>query len=171
MSRGPNRERLEPSLLDRLTDEEPGKRSEAANASRVSSKLLRELTIRDLRWLLNTTAAAADVDLSGHPEVADSVLNFGIPDLTGHMLSDLDEAQLEAALREAITRFEPRIRTDSLRVRIRHSGENRTDNAILFEIEGELWSHPTPQQLLIQSRIDLESGDISFVDRVPRGEY
>jgi type VI secretion system protein ImpF len=49
------RERLQPSLLDRLTDEEPGRRSNRANAACCRCAALREGVLRDLAWLLNTT--------------------------------------------------------------------------------------------------------------------
>ena len=76
-------ERLQPSLLDRLTDEEPAQSQEGRNRRVLSIQRLRESVLRDVGWLLNTTNMA-DKDLKErYPYVAGSVVNFGLPDLAG----------------------------------------------------------------------------------------
>jgi type VI secretion system protein ImpF len=77
------KERLQPSLLDRLADDEPDKRQESADKRILSLQRLREGVRRDLTWLLNTPNLATVQDLENYPEVAGSTLNFGIPDLAG----------------------------------------------------------------------------------------
>ena len=76
-------ERLQPSLLDRLTDDEPGNQKESRDKRVLTLRRIREGVIRDLAWLLNTANLECVEDLDGYPEVAKSVLNYGIPDLTG----------------------------------------------------------------------------------------
>jgi len=49
------RERLQPSLLDRLTDDEPDQEVESRERRVLSVRGLREGVLRDLAWLLNTT--------------------------------------------------------------------------------------------------------------------
>jgi type VI secretion system protein ImpF len=49
------RERLQPSLLDRLTDEEPGSEAESRERRVLSLRALRNGVLRDLAWLFNTT--------------------------------------------------------------------------------------------------------------------
>ena len=56
-------ERLQPSLLDRLTDEEPLANNESREQRVLSSRQLRLSVLRDLRWLLNTTGIDNMVDL------------------------------------------------------------------------------------------------------------
>ena len=51
------RDRLQPVLLDRLTDKQPQSRQERAGAFLMSGKLLRDSVLRDLQWLLNTTVS------------------------------------------------------------------------------------------------------------------
>ena len=46
-------ERLQPALLDRLTDDEPGSLQEAVESRVINRNRLRELVLRDLAWLLN----------------------------------------------------------------------------------------------------------------------
>src|SRR5690349_20585366 len=79
-------ERLQPSLLDRLTDDEPGKLEESREKRVISVSRLRECVTRDISWLLNCVSLEANVELEEYPEVSRSVLNFGIPDLTGAAL-------------------------------------------------------------------------------------
>ena len=96
------KERLQPSLLDRLTDNEPEKTQESREQRVFAVTRLREAVLRDLAWLLNTTNLAAGQDLGAYPQVASSVLNYGIPDLSGMTVSGTDVAVLERALRQAI---------------------------------------------------------------------
>ena len=56
------KDRLYPSLLDRLTDEEPLKRSEPAEARMASMGRLRESVLQDLNWLFNATQMDVDSD-------------------------------------------------------------------------------------------------------------
>ena len=48
-------ERLQPSLLDRLIDDEPEKTVEAPDQRVLSKARLRQAVLRDLAWLFNTT--------------------------------------------------------------------------------------------------------------------
>ena len=73
-------DRLQPALLDRLTDDEPGKRQELLQNAVVSKGRLKRTVLRDLVWLLNTTAHHTRDQLSDYPEVRRSVINYGIPD-------------------------------------------------------------------------------------------
>src|SRR5262245_57623150 len=49
-------ERLQPCLLDRLTDDEPHKKEESRNARAISHQKYRRGVLRDLEWLFNTSA-------------------------------------------------------------------------------------------------------------------
>jgi type VI secretion system protein ImpF len=64
-----HKERLQPSLLDRLTDDEPDKQVESREQRVFSLARLREAVLRDVAWLLNTTNLEAGADLSAYPEV------------------------------------------------------------------------------------------------------
>jgi type VI secretion system protein ImpF len=73
------RERLQPSLLDRLTDNAPGQKREGPDEQALSMTQLRQAVLRDLGALLNTTNLATLHDLSNTPLAARSTLNYGIP--------------------------------------------------------------------------------------------
>jgi type VI secretion system protein ImpF len=158
------KERLQPSLLDRLRDDEPGKTQEPREQRVLSMRQLRKSVLRDLGWLLNTGNLALTGQLDRCPLAARSVLNYGIPDLSGQTAISLTPKALEAMIRQAILDFEPRILKESLRVRAVVSPDQMNRNAIGFEIEGELWGYPMPSHMFLRSEIDLETGQVSIQD-------
>ncbi len=154
------RDRLQPALLDRLTDDAPAQRTEG-EAQRVMSKArLRKAVLRDLSWLFNATQHRSEADTL-HPTVAASVLNYGLPPLAGQRVSRLDVHELERVITQAIRRFEPRILPDSLKVRAVENGSVLdSHNMIEFQIEGKLWAQPVPLDILLRTRMDLEAGQV-----------
>ena len=157
-------ERLQPSLLDRLTDDEPDKREEGRDKRVLSLTQLRQSVLRDLSWLLNTTSLAAVQDLDEYPYASHSVINFGMPDLTGRTLSSVDRPAMERLLRQAVVDFEPRILSDTVKVRLVVDQQKMSHNAMIFDIEGELWAQPVPLRVLLKTEVDLEVGAVSVAD-------
>jgi len=155
-------ERLQPSLLDRLTDEEPGRRDESRERRVISPVRLRECVMRDLSWLLNCTHVEADQDLSAFPLVAGSVINFGIPDVSGIPLSGVDVLDFERALRSAILAFEPRLLPETLRITAQVGAEGSERKALTFDIESEMWAQPLPLSLYLKTEVDLETGRLAI---------
>jgi len=157
-------ERLQPSLLDRLTDAEPQKQRESRRQRVFSAGRLRQVVMRDLAWLMNCTNLSATEELDDFPHVERSVVNYGIPDLTGRTVSSLDSGEISRVLRKAIADFEPRILPDSLVVRVFTDESHMNANALTFEIEGELWAQPIPERLYFKTEVDLESGNVAIRD-------
>ena len=152
-------DRLQPSLLDRLIDDEPDKHSEPPERRVLTLSRLRECTLRDLNWLFNATQMATAKALEDHPHVAASVVNYGLPAFSGNTASGLDLRTMENALRQAILDFEPRLLAHSVRVKARLTErEENTHNRLSFDIECKLWAQPAPIALLLHSDVDLESG-------------
>jgi type VI secretion system protein ImpF len=106
--------------------------------------------------------------LDDYPEVARSVLNFGSLDLSGRLLSSAEVTELEAAVRQAILDFEPRILRDTLKVRTVIDTEAMSSNSITFEIEGSLWAQPMPMRMFMHTEIDLETGHVEVVEKQGR---
>jgi type VI secretion system protein ImpF len=153
------KDRLQPSLLDRLTDLRPDKKRESSSQQELSQKQYKEAVIRDLGWLLNSVSLDSVVDLSGHPNISHSVLNYGLPDISGHTSSSIDTTKLEKALQRVIYEFEPRIIQNSLRVKIHSDPDVMSHNSLVFEIEGVVFATPMPFQVTLRSELDLECGD------------
>jgi type VI secretion system protein ImpF len=162
-------ERLQPALLDRLTDEEPDKREEPRERRVMSKTRLRQAVLRDLAWLFNSTRLESGTSLAKAPYARRSVINFGLPALSGHPASSLDVTNLERAIRQAIVDFEPRIRPATLQVKALVQA-NPVDhhNVIGVEIRGELWAQPAPLELMVRTEIDLETGKVEIADLMSR---
>ena len=158
-------ERLWPALLDKLTDSEPDKRSEPSQARTLTRSAYRNAVLRDLQWLLNATNLEATIDFRDHVDAQRSVVNFGLAALSGHFASGIDTKKLEAAIREAIATFEPRLSAHSLDVEVATSGQALdTHNILAVTIRGELWSIPYPLEVLLRTDIDLETGHVAVND-------
>lgn len=162
------RERLQPALLDRLTDDEPSIRTEPAAARVLSKRRLRQSVLRDLAWLFNATRLESLAAMSGAPYARASVINFGLPALSGRGASSIDVLDLARGVREAIVNFEPRILPGSLRVTtLVEPGQLDHHNLIGVQIHGELWAQPVPLEFLVRTEFDLETGRVHIDDLVP----
>ena len=158
-------ERLQPALLDRLTDDEPDKKVEGQEKRVLTKAQLRQAVLRDLAWLFNTTRLESEQDLANAPLAQKSTLNYGLPALAGETAASLDPTDLERAVREAILAYEPRILPSSLRVRaIVTETQLEQYNVISVEIEWFLWAQPVPLELLLRTDVDLETGRVEITD-------
>lgn len=158
-------ERLQPSLLDRLVDDEPGKLKESDDKRVLTRKALRQAVLRDLSWLFNATNHGLLFDDPRYPNVARSVINYGLPTLSGQFTSSVQRASMERMLRDAIIQFEPRILRETLTVDlIMESSALESHNHVGLHIRGMLWAQPVPLEFLMRSRIDLEEGRFEIED-------
>jgi len=160
-------EQLQPALLDRLTDEEPDKKLEPRRERVMSKRRMRDAVLRDLAWLFNTTRLDPDMDPVTLAYARRSVINFGLPSLSGKTASSIELTDLERAIRQAILDFEPRILPASLRVRTLETGRFEHHNVIGVEISGQLWAQPISIDLLIRTEVDLETGQVEVADLAP----
>jgi type VI secretion system protein ImpF len=152
-------EKLQPCLLDRLTDDAPKKTSESRNQRVMSLQKYREAVLRDLMWLLNTHANSEQSGFDQFEEVPSSVLNFGVQNVAGLMASSLQTDDLRFHLTEALQRFEPRIISDTFSISVAVDPDEMSHNRSLsLEIRGVLWSQPIPESLFIRTELDLETG-------------
>jgi len=155
-------EKLQPCLLDRLTDDEPRKQEESRSQRVISHQKYRRGVLRDLEWLFNSSCAV-ELDperaerMKDFPEVRRSVLNFGVRQLYGVTAVDLEKLQEELA--EVIQTFEPRIIARSLKIRI-----DVDHNVATFEFQGDLWANPLPEHLHVKTSVDVETGQCLFGD-------
>jgi type VI secretion system protein ImpF len=158
------KERLQPSMLDRLTDHNPEKKKESTAQQSMSQKEFKDAVIRDLGWLLNSVSLDVCVDLEPYPEVKHSVLNYGLPDISGHTSSTVNVKTIERSLIQAIRDFEPRIIRNSLRVKVHSDPSDMSHNSLVFEIEGAVFGQPSPFQIVLRSELDLECGEFKVTE-------
>jgi type VI secretion system protein ImpF len=155
-------EKLQPCLLDRLTDDEPQTQVESRTQRVISHQRYRAGVLRDLHWLFNASAhlpieGSRPFRIQDYPEAERSVINFGTRQLCGLTAPSMTE--LEQQLANAIQFFEPRIVSRTLSV---HADQER--NLITFELNGELWANPLPEQLYVKTQVDLETGQCLLGD-------
>lgn len=155
-------ERLQPCLLDRLTDEDPQNSEESRNQRIISLPRYKRGVLRDLDWLFNASAHLAEEGkdkfrLSDYPEAYRSVINFGTRQLCGLITPDMQE--LETQLSDAIQLFEPRIIRHTLSVKATIERQ-----IISFEMNGEIWANPMAEKLFIKTQLDLETGKCTLGD-------
>src|SRR5262245_35804394 len=163
----PPQERLQPALLDRLTDDEPDKQVEPRENRVLSKRKLRESVLRDLGWLFNSTQFGSRDALARVPHVRTSVVNFGLPAMSGEVASSLDITDLARAIREAILTYEPRIIASTLAIETLLEGGNLDHhNVIGVKIHGQLWAQPVPLEFLVRTDFDLETGSVRITDLV-----
>lgn len=157
-------DRFWPSLYDRLRSRD----AEGIDDYFVDSAKLRNIVKRDLETLLNATALESTSDLSGYPKVRGSVLNYGLPDLTGKIISGLSAWDIQESLRAALAHFEPRIVPDSLNVNVDTTGvktESRVaydpEKGLTLSISGTILGTPMPESIFIQTRWDIEMNELN----------
>jgi type VI secretion system protein ImpF len=157
-------EKLQPSLLDRLTDDDPSSKVEASEKRWISARRLREVVIRDLEWLLNAGNFATTDPLDEYPEIAASTLNYGIPNLGGTMLSSVDVGEMARKIKQAILLFEPRILRHTLEVHGQIEADSMSHNSVTFEISADIWGQPAPFHMTAKTELELETGQVTITD-------
>ncbi len=164
MAEPASKNRLRSSLLDRLTDLHPERRRETTDEVGVNEAQLREQVRRDLSWLFNTTRLAAGTDLTPYPQVQSSILNYGIVDLTGQMLTSIRPEHLEKSVRAALLHYEPRLLPESLQISVKLGKNPFGTAALVVEVQAALYSDPLPLSLHVRTEIDVETGRVTIGD-------
>jgi type VI secretion system protein ImpF len=146
-------------LLDRVISAEIARRQQIRRTVIMGPQELRAAVLRDLHSLLNTTAPEADLNRQGAtldavPAVRASVLNYGIPALSGRVRTAEDVLELARDIERAIECFEPRIR----QVRVSVADISDIASPLHLVIEGELWGYPVAEHMRVQTVVDLDAG-------------
>lgn len=152
-------DRLQPSLLDRLTDHEPTQLKETRDSRVIDLSRLRDIIQRDLSWLLNTNNIDSSIDGDVYPTVAESVVNYGLSEVAGEY-STVDRAEkIRRAIEKAITLHEPRIIKGSVHVTI---SDDAMDNnmTVGLIIRADMWAQPLPMELYLRSKVDVTTGEV-----------
>lgn len=159
-------DRLQPCLIDRLTDDRPNDTKESRDQRVMSVRQLKASVLRDLEWLLNAAAPMPTEISEEFPDLTDTVLNYGMPDLCGTTASSITTEEIERMVAEAILTFEPRLIKRSLRIRAVGSENSEQTHVIGLIIECDLWAEPLPEPLYVKTEVDLETGKCEIRDYV-----
>ena len=158
-------DRLQPCLLDRLTDEQSTVQVESRTQRVISLSRFKEGVLRDLSWLLNTQRHRESEGLDEYDQVYRSVLNYCMRDLAGILSECGDLRQNERQIAETILFFEPRIIRRTLQVKVLKESElesQRNPHRVFFQISADLWAQPMPEKFYAKTVVDLETGQFTF---------
>ncbi|MDN5787192.1 type VI secretion system baseplate subunit TssE [Pseudorhodobacter sp.] len=154
-------ERLQPSLLDRLTDDDPTNPKETRESRVIDIRRLREIIQRDLAWLLNTFDNSSMIDAERYPNVSNSVLAYGVEEVAGEFATNLRAAKIRASIQRAIEKYEPRIIGGSLDVILRDT-LTKGQTLVTFDIAADMWAQPLPMELYLRSEVDMTTGELKL---------
>lgn len=159
-------DRLQPALLDRLVDDRPEEKVESRDRRVMNMAGLRRAILRDLQWLLNAQSRPTDDEIYHYPNVASSVVNYGLPDAAGQSITGRRRDEVRARVERAIAMFEPRMVAHSLRVSAVESEDEPSRVKLIYEISGEICPLPMPESLFVRTEVDMELGQWKVGDSV-----
>lgn len=129
---------LQPSIIDRLVD------PESAGTTILTGYTVEKMykaVLSDLEDLLNSVHTARDIP-ADFPDVRDSVVGYGLPDLTSiESISAEQRATIARTIRRAIERFEPRLRAVKVAI-LKH--DDALHMSLKFRIDARLAVDPAP---------------------------
>lgn len=152
-------ERLQPSLLDRLTDKEPENLKETRDSRVIDVSRLRDIIQRDLSWLLNTGAIQNSFDVDRFPNVSRSVLNYGLVEVSGEYSTARRAELIRLSIERAIAVFEPRIIPGSVEVTLTPD-DSSNEMSVALTIRADMWAQPMPMELYLRSKVDVTTGEV-----------
>jgi type VI secretion system protein ImpF len=147
---------VQPSLLDRLTDEDPRSSADPAISYAESLRAFKQSVQRDLEWLLNSrrTPTPSPEELS---ELGRSLYNYGLPDVTS-LSRDSAPARLKLLreVEDALAIFEPRLA--NVHISLVESDVDVSRRELRFVVEATLRLDPTPEQVVFDTVLQFSSG-------------
>jgi type VI secretion system protein ImpF len=151
---------VQPSVLDRLTDEEPRVSTDQRMSYGESLQRFKVSVQRDLEWLLNARRTP-DPAPEGFEELRTSLYHFGIVDVTSLGESAASRERLLKEVGEAIATFEPRLTNVRISI-VEQEGETHR-RELRFLIEGSLRLDPTPEQVAFDTVLHFSTGEIDVM--------
>ena len=156
MPNGEHEHNIQPSILDRLLDDDDasGRPRHLLSDRFQSLSQLKQAVTRDLEALLNTRRESLTNVPVAYTEVQRSLLCYGLPDFTTLTLSSPeDRNRIRRVLEQAITLFEPRL--DRVRVMLEDRREH--NQTLRFRIEALLRVAPAPEAVTFDAMLQLST--------------
>jgi type VI secretion system protein ImpF len=128
-----------------------------ARKGAITEGQLREQLTTDLNALLNTINMQSGFDLSEFPQVRESILNYGIPEISNRTIDEHRVSDIADELRSALLQYEPRLRPEALIVTRDTLVDPDTLN-IRFEVSGEMACDPADVAVEFVADIEIDTG-------------
>ena len=148
---------VEGTLLDRLIDRDPDMSGDRHMTRADSIREYKQALQRDLEWLMNARRAD-DPDPGRFPELARSVMHFGLPDLTS-LSRDSGEslARLAVFIEQALAIYEPRLAN----VKVSVAPQEDVPLAdVRIQVEAVLRLEPSPERISFDTVMHKGNGDL-----------
>ena len=167
----PPHERLQPALLDRLTDDEPDKKLNRARRACCREAACARRCFATWRGCSTPRGSSADTDLTRAPlraAVGRQLRPAGALGQDRHLARRRPTSSARSGRRSSTSS------RASCPARCRSGRCSRPSaldhhNVIGIEIRGQLWAQPVPLELLLRTEIDLETGKVEIADLAPTG--
>jgi type VI secretion system protein ImpF len=131
----------------------------------LSDSALKGLLAEDVAALLNTIdlESGAPELVDGLPYVKESILNYGLRDLSDKTIDEtLRIAGIRHELETALKRYEPRLLPRTMR--IERDTKNEDELTIRFVVRADMRADPVPTSVEFVTEVELDSGEIR-IDR------
>jgi type VI secretion system protein ImpF len=151
MARNQDQQGLLPSILDRLCD--PDSTGTAWRRGYSIAQMMDSVQ-RDLEDLLNTRQSRQGLG-EQFPELENSIVGYGLPDLTSlDAISPEQREQIGRLLEATISRFEPRLR--DVRASLLNPGDGK-ERSLRFRVEARVCVEPAPP-VAFETVLELTTG-------------
>lgn len=143
----------QPTIIDRLTAAPASSRDVASVAEAVS---------RDLLLLLNSWEVLPTSDTPYSEAMQSSVLNYGVPNMSGRSAGPVNLQEYEKLVRDAVLRFEPRLKSEGLEVEVGPLPPPAGSAEFGLRIEGVLAGVDSSRRVTFRSRVSATTGRVAL---------
>ena len=159
--------RILPNLFDKLMDDDPGKILEPLQDHEASIERYRNIVMRDLITLLNSSITLEETGLEGLRYAKKSTLSYGMKSFAGMTFSDSNKQNIIDEIKRSILKFERRIYPESLEVELMKNTEGEVEctasHKVKISITGVLRPLQQKERIFIKTEIDLKTGRFELV--------
>lgn len=142
------------SVWDRLQDDAPREEKDDDTATFLDLRRFKQAVARDLDALLNSRCVDLNDDIERYPHARNSMINFGIIDLSSLSLLDPDDrALLRDRICLTIERHEPRL----TRVRVTLDVPDNLQRMLRFRVDAVLKVYPNKPPVTFDAMLQLSS--------------
>lgn len=144
---------FEPSLLDKLFDDDPRDATFAVQR-RLTGEEFKESVARDVEALLNNRVTLAEDALAAFPECQRSLATYGVGDFSDRSFSSsIDRAFVCQSIERAVVRHEPRLAN----ARVTLNDNPYSTGALRFLISALLIATPSREPIVFDAMLQLNT--------------
>ena len=159
MARIDKNKKLRPSILSRLSDDNPKTKTESEADQHQKLKQLRSSVRRDLQNLLNTRIRVGESDDDFH-HLKKSLISYGLPDLATLNISDkIKRNTFVKDLETLLIEFEPRFKSVSVNYL---ENADKLDRTLRFRIDATMYADPSPVTIVFDSILEPVSRTVNL---------